>query len=144
MSTLADVLRKTIVRNARSQRYQDAIDQKIGEWKQKWDVARGLIGTKGMTLPHETIAGYWTLPDEERVKLTSPEVLKIYEEHGGRAGTSKLCEAAFAWYSPLSRHHGDPELLRYFASGLRFFVDSIRDDGFLVMLGLNGQGWAHG
>lgn len=144
MSPLAGVLRKPIVRNQRAQRYQDALDRKIDAMKAGWDIERGLIGTRGMTLPHESIRGYWCLPDEERKKHTSSEIESIYNDYGGRAGTSRLCEAAFCWYSPLSRHHGNPELLRFFASGLRFFVDSIRDDGFLAMLGYNGLGWAHG
>lgn len=144
MPTLADILKKRIARTARSQRYQEALDWKIDALKKTWDLERGLTGTRGMTLPHETIRGYWSLPDAERKALTPPPVQAIYEAHGGREGTSRLCEAAFCWHSPLSRHHGDPDLLRFFSSGLRFFVDSIRDDGFLGMLGFNGLGWAHG
>jgi hypothetical protein len=35
----------------------------------------------------------------------------------------------------LSRHRGDPELLRFFTAGLEFHTDSIRDDGFLRTFG---------
>ncbi len=62
----------------------------------------------------------------------------------GRAATAPMCWAAFCWYSPLSRHHGDPELLRFFAAGLRTFAESIDDSGNTTRNGLNGETWAHG
>lgn len=133
-----------MARTARTRRYQDALDRKIDALKEQWDLDRGLVGTAGMALPHESIRGYWSLPDPEREKLTPPDAHAAYKKNGGREGTSKLCEAAFCWHSPLSRHHGNPELLRFFASGLRVFADSVRDDGLLGMMGFNGLGWAHG
>src|ERR1051325_3749538 len=77
-STLANVLKKPIVRNPRAQRYQDAIDLTIDALKKTWDVGRGLIGTRGMTLPHETVPGYWNLSDQERKHHTPPDIEAIY------------------------------------------------------------------
>jgi hypothetical protein len=62
----------------------------------------------------------------------------------GRSATAPLALAAFCWHSPLSRHHGDPRLLAFFAAGLDTFTGSIREDGLMERFGLNGQGWAHG
>lgn len=62
----------------------------------------------------------------------------------GREATAPMCWAAFCWYSPLSRHHGDPELLRFFAAGLRTFAEAIDNSGATSRNGLNGEVWAHG
>ena len=144
MTRLHDVLLKPIDDNERTRRYQAVIDRYIDTLKQNWDIDRGLQGTVGMELPHETVPGYWELTDEERAAKTSPEAAKIYTGWSGRAGSAPLATAAFAWHSPISRHHHDPELVRFFENGLEFFTASIRDNGELGLYGLNGLTWAHG
>jgi hypothetical protein len=62
----------------------------------------------------------------------------------GREATAPLCVAAFCWHSPLSRHHKNPLLLKFFESGLRTFTETINEDGLMQAFGLNGEGWAHG
>jgi len=144
MEQLRRILLRPIQDNERTRRYQAAIDQYVDNMKEGWDLERGLYGSKGIELPHETVEGYWELSEEERAAITSPEALKIYQSSSGRGGTARLAVAAFAWHSPLSRHHGEPELVRFYENGLRFFASTIREDGVLAMYGLNGLDWAHG
>jgi hypothetical protein len=68
----------------------------------------------------------------------------IYRTGEGRAGTAPLCNAAFAWASPLSRYHHDARLLDFFRDGFTWFVDSIDEQGGMGRYGLNGEVWAHG
>lgn len=63
---------------------------------------------------------------------------------GGRAITAPLSQIAFCYYSPLSRHQGDTELLNIFKTGLCSLANSIREDGIMGCYGLNGTCWAHG
>jgi len=143
MSELEKVLLKPIVENTRTRAYQEAIDRSIDELKMRYDPDRGLIGTRELSLAHEQMPGFWDLPATERLRLGPPEVEDLYLRQSGRGHTSPLCRAAFAWYSPLSKHHGDPELLRFFESGLRYTVGSIRDDG-RVAAWSDGQQWSSG
>jgi len=62
----------------------------------------------------------------------------------GREATAPLALAAFAWHSSLSRHRGDPRLLRFFEAGLLRHTASIDADGLMTSFGLNGEFWAHG
>jgi hypothetical protein len=77
-------------------------------------------------------------------KRYSSGAVSFFERSAGRDGTAPLCIAAFCWHSPLSRHHGDPALLAFFAAGLRYYTGSIQDDGLMATYGLNGDIWAHG
>lgn len=81
---------------------------------------------------------------DELKRATVRETTPFYATFTGRESTSRLCQTAFCWHSTLSRHHGDGELLRCFESGLRYHLDSIRDDGLMGTFGLNGETWAHG
>lgn len=60
-------------------------------------------------------------------------------EKTGREATAPMCRAAFCWYSPLSRHRGDPALLKFFQDGFRGYVRE-----WDRRPGLNGNVWAHG
>jgi hypothetical protein len=120
------------------------LDDKIDGIRTRWDLQRGLLGAQSVALPHETVRGYWSLPDAERKAATTPEAQAVYAANAGRGSTSLLCEAAFCWCSPLSRHRGNTDLLRFFENGLRFHIDAIRDDGLMATSGLNGETWAHG
>lgn len=143
-TTLDSVLLKPITDNQRTRRYQDALDRQIDELRTRWDLDRGMVGTTGMVLPHESDRQYWLLPEDEQARVTPAEVLKAITANRGRYGTTHLCLAAFCWHSPLSRHHRDPRLLAFFTNGLKLHVDSIFDDGFMGTVGFNGEGWAHG
>ena len=68
----------------------------------------------------------------------------IYRRGQGREGTAPLCNVAFAWYSPLSRHYRNPALLDFFRAGFSWFIDSIDEQGSMGRYGLNGEVWAHG
>ncbi len=114
-SMLNRVLLKPIVANGRTRRYQETLDAWVDELKSHGDLERGALGT------HDT-----------------PAPLK------GREGTAPLCVAAFCWHSPLSRYHGNPSLLAFFSAGLRYYSESIQDDGLMAAHGLNGADWAHG
>jgi len=144
MEQLRKVLLKTIQDNERTRRYQEVIDRTIDGFKENWDLERGMIGTVGLELPHESDQNYWNLSEDERADITSDEAHRAYRRASGRGGTAPLCAAAFAWHSPLSRHHRDPELVRFFENGLKFFTRTIREDGVFAMYGLNGLVWAHG
>lgn len=144
MEQLRRILLKPIADNERTRRYQNVIDQYVDQIRETWNIERGLCWSDGIELPHETVEGYWELPDEKRAAITSDEAQKVYEASAGRGGTHRLAVAAFAWHSPLSRHRGDPDLLRFFESGLRFYNSTIRDDGVPALYGLNGLLWAHG
>ena len=144
LDTLENVLLKPIPCNGRTRRYQEALDDRMDALKRHWDPERGLLGSRGLDLPHEQVPDFWELPREERVQRCPPEAARLYERSAGRYGTAPLCIAAFCWHSPLSRHHGDPALVAFFAAGLRFHAGSIRNDGRMATHGLNGEIWAHG
>ena len=144
MKQLQQILLKPIEDNDRTRRYQEVIDLYVDQMKESWDLDRGLCGSEGLDLPHETVEGYWGLPEEEREKITSNDAQKLYQQSAGRGGTHRLGVAGFAWHSPLSRHHQAPELLQFYENGLRFFASTIRDDGVFALYGLNGLDWAHG
>jgi len=144
MPCLHEILRRPLPRTPRAQRYQDALDERVDQMRAEMDVERGLLGSRNVALPHEDVPGYWELDPEARAARTPAEAAAIYKAAEGRAGTGPLATAAFCWYSPLSRHQGDPELLRFFQNGLGFFVDAIREDGLWGNYGLNGHIWAHG
>jgi hypothetical protein len=144
MNQLQKVLLKSPCDTPRTRSYQSYIDDYLDSLKRDWDIERGLIASRGLALPHETVAEYWELDEQERTARTSAQAAQFYESIAGRDGTAPLGVAAWAWHSPLSRHHHDPELLRFFQNGLRFFTDSIRRDGAMATYGLNGLVWAHG
>ncbi|MFW6059789.1 MAG: hypothetical protein ACODAQ_06380 [Phycisphaeraceae bacterium] len=141
---LVRCLRAPLTDHVRTRFYQACLDATVDHLRTEWDVERGLIGTAGMDLPHEQIGGYWQLSAAERAARTDPRARAAYDRNAGRAGTSPLAVAAFCWYSPLSRHRGDPDLLRYFANGLHHFAASVGEDGAVATAGLNGGVWAHG
>lgn len=141
---LSQTLLKPIIRNERTLLYQETLDSWVDELRKHWCLERGLIGSRNVKLPHEEEPGYWELDEENRLNHCSPEARQIYTQSAGRDGTGPLCIAAFCWHSPLSRHHSDPQLLAFFAAGLRFYAGSIRHDGLMASKGLNGEGWAHG
>ncbi|MDA1141407.1 MAG: hypothetical protein O3B01_22835 [Planctomycetota bacterium] len=144
MEQLRKILLKPILDNERTRRYQEVIDKTIDEFKKNWDLERGMIGTVGLELPHEADPNYWDLSEEDRAGITSEEAHRAYRRAAGRGGTAPLCAAAFAWHSHLSRHHHDPDIVRFFENGLKFFTGTIGEDGVLAMHGLNGLVWAHG
>ena len=144
MNTLAAVLRKPLQDNDYTRAYQQTLDAWVDGLKTRWDLKRGLIASRGIALPHETTPGYWSKTNAQRRRLCSPQARKIYAASSGRSGTAPLCAAAFCWYSPLSRHHHDPELLQFFAAGFDYFVSSINAAGEMSSCGLNGEYWAHG
>jgi hypothetical protein len=144
MNQLPHVLLKPPLASPRTRSYQSSIDDYLDLLKAVWDIERGLVGSRGLALPHEIIAEYWELDEAERAARTSTQAAQFYESIAGRDGTAPLGLAAWAWHSPLSRHHRDPDLLRFFQNGLRFFTDSIRRDGTMATYGLNGLVWAHG
>lgn len=143
-TALAKILTKEIVDCPATRRYQQALDMSVDQMRESWDFPRGFRGSAEIALPHETVDGYWELPAEERERLTTPEAVQAYRSNAGRGGTARLSLAAFCWHSPLSRYHGDGELLQFFSNGLRSYVDSIRADGLMGLFGLNGESWAHG
>ena len=143
-SPIVRVLTRPLPDHERTRRYQQVLDDCIDRIKADWDLERGLRGTRGVELPHETIAGYWEMPSAERWEVTPSEARDLYKANAGRQGTSALALAAFCRRSPLSRHRGDPELLRFFEAGLRFFTGSIGSAGIMSTYGLNGEHWAHG
>lgn len=132
-SALGDILLKPIERNARTEIYQRAIDDFIDRAMPGWDIDRGLLGTRGIVLPHEKVKDFWELPVEEQRRAADPAEWNAYDASLGRRGTASLALAAFAWHSPISRHHGNPELLRFFQNGLKTFADSVRSDGIMNM-----------
>ena len=144
MQYLRDILLKTIQDNSRTRRYQECIDRSIDALKETWELDRGLNHSTGIDLPHETVPGYWMLDEEELIARTDSEASRIYEANAGRNSTYTLGGCAFAFHSPLSRHHRDPDLARYFANGLKFHIETIREDGVPANYGLNGLEWAHG
>ncbi len=144
MSHLMDVLCRPIVVSERTRTYQEGLDREIDRLRQTWDTERGLIGARGVALPHEQDPAFWLRPAEERSARTSPEAARVYAENRGRNGTAPLCLAAFCRQSPLSRRRGDLELLRFFESGLRFHLDAMGDDAHLGLYDLASEGWSFG
>ena len=145
MSALEEVLLKKIVDNARTRRYQEGLDRMIDGLRDEWDADRGLLKARAADpLPHEKDPGWWRIPLAERAPLTPPQAAQVYAANEGRDATGPLGVAAFCWYSPLSRHHREPALLKFFANGLKFQTDCILEDGTWAMYGLNGEGWAQG
>lgn len=144
MNTLRSVLLRPITDNARTRAYQAGMDQDIDAVKRKWDIERGLVGAAGVAMPHETVADFWEMTADEQARHITPAQAEIYELNRGRVGTAVLCQAAFCWYSPLSRHRGDPQLKRFFENGVHFHLASVRADGLMGAFGFNGEGWAHG
>jgi hypothetical protein len=144
---LKAVLLRTIEDTSRNRAYQAGLDSDIDALIKDWDLDRGLIGAAGVgpgALPHEVHPDYWQWTAAQQASHTSDEHARIYLLNRGREGTAVLCQAAFCWHSPLSRHHHDPRLKQFFENGLRFHVDSIRPDGLLGSFGYNGMYWAHG
>ena len=129
MQRLRAILLKPVERNERTLRYQHALDNQVARDLPSWDVERGLIGSRGVHLPHKSVAKLWETPYEERVPQLSPEAEKVYLANSHRGCTPSLSLAASCWHSPLSRFHGDERLLRFFANGLDFFTSTIRADG---------------
>jgi hypothetical protein len=144
MQYLKDILHKPILDISRTRRYQSAIDRSIDTLKETWDLDRGLNYSKGIDLPHENVAGYWMLDEDERIAQTDSEAARIYDANAGRNSTYALGSCAFAFHSPISRFHKDTELARYFSNGLSFHIETVRDDGVPALYGLNGLEWAHG
>lgn|GEM_PF-1541195 len=144
MNTLAHVLRKPIVDNERTRKYQAVLDKRVDNIREGWNLETGLINMPAGKLPHQTIDGFWRMNAAERAEAMSPELHQAYERNAGRSGTGPLSVAAFCYYNPMSRHHGDPELLTFFENGFRFHLMAIQEDGYPGTNGLNGEGWAHG
>jgi hypothetical protein len=147
MNALESVLRRRIHDTPRARAYQEGLDLTIDSLKLNWDLKRGLSHARDIPmgqLPHESVAGFWELTAQQQAMHTKPEHADVYLQNRGREGTSILCQCAFCWYSPLSRHHQDPELLTFFENGLKFHLDAIRSDGLLGTYGYNGLHWAHG
>jgi hypothetical protein len=145
LNTLRTILLGRIHDTPRSRGYQAGLDGDLDGVIQGWDLARGLIAASGAgPLPHECHGDFWSLPPEQQGQLCNEEHRRIYALNRGREGTAVLCQAAFCWHSPLSRHHRDDRLKRFFEAGLRFHLDSIRPDGLLGSYGYNGLHWAHG
>lgn len=129
MTRLQQLLCRTVEENRRTRRYQDFIDDYIDRVAPERDAGRGLFDAQDVELPHETIGGYWKLPLDERIRLAGPEATAVYRRNRGRGCIPLLGVHAFCWRSPLSRHHGDPELLRFFSNGIDFFTAALREDG---------------
>lgn len=147
MNNLQAVLLRTISDTPRTRAYQAGMDRDIDNLRQNWDLRRGLINATGIApgqMPHEVHPDYWEWTSDQQRKATSDQHWGIYGDNRGRGGTAYLCQAAFCWYSPLSRHHRDPQLKQFFENGLRFNLNAIRKDGQLGAFGLNGESWAHG
>ena len=144
MPSLSAILLRPLADTPRTRAYQAALDREVDTLLATADLDRGLLGTRGLALPHETVPDYWELADPARAAATPPAAAAAYAANSGRAGTALLCRAAFCWHSPLSQHHRAPALLRFFAAGLRCHLGSVRRDGLMGSFGLNGHIWAHG
>ncbi len=144
MSTLTQVLLRPIPDTPRTRRYQQVLDQRLDALRQQWDPQRGLSNGRGVSLPHEQHPDFWDWPAARQAELITPAVKAVYDRNLGRFGTADLAVAAFCFRSPLSRHHGDQELVRYFAAGVRQHLGQTRADGLPGFAGFNGEGWAHG
>lgn len=141
---LVELLRKPLVDNARSRLYQEGLDRAVDTFKERWDFARGMLDARGIELPHEKRDDYWSLTDSERQKITSPEAEKVYRHNCGRHATAPLGLAAFCQYSPLSRHHGSPDLRRVFEAGLRTHVETMGQPERGDPVRCKNDGWSFG
>ena len=144
MPPLLDALLKPLVVNDRTRCYQEGLDRAIDRLRAEWDVDRGMVGARGVALPHEREPRYWLRSKEERAACTGTEAANVYARNQGRYGTAPLCLAAFCHHSPLSRHRGNAELRRFFQSGLRFHLDAMGTEAHPGMYDLESEGWGFG
>lgn len=143
-SPIWHVLTRSIPDTARNRAMQEMLDRHIDARLPDWDVARGLYGARHVSLPHETVPGFWSLPIAQRKSLCSPEASNVYAANHGRAGTSHLFVAAFCHHCSFSRHHRKPELAQIVLNAMRHFADSVTDDGCLGAALTSGEPWSEG
>ena len=83
MDQFRRILLRPIEDNERTRRRQCIIDDYVDDMKERWDVGRGLCGSRGLELPHESVAGYWELSDESgRYRVALPQGLISTENPG--------------------------------------------------------------
>lgn len=143
MTPLFETLRRVPEGNSRVKGYQAMLDAVVAGWLPEADLDRGLVGTRGVPLPHETVPDFFSLTPEEQRRVGG-DGMALYSGNLSRYGSARLCQAAYCWFSPLSRYHHDPRLLQFFRRGLAFFVDSIDAHGRMGASRPDSTGWAHG
>ena len=119
---LCEILLKPVLANGRALRCRHALDNQVERDLPGFDIAHGLWRSRGVALPHETVADYWERSFAERCHGLSEDAAGVHRESSGRNSTPRLLVAAFCWWSPLCRYHGDERLLEFFANGLDFFT----------------------
>lgn len=149
MKRLQEVLLRQVPDTPRSRSYQTHIDSTVDGLADDFEGGRGVRAPTDLQLPHETVEGYWELPQEERAALTSPEAQTHYRRVAGRNTGYSLGLMAFAWHSPLSRHHHSRRLLTIIQDCIREFARAVASDGDWRLYGLNAalnssQNWGHG